>query len=573
MKIINFCIYILILGTSNFACSGANDIPQIKKQIKEYVVNIDQTDISLKEGSKQLLTASFNEDAAQLDYSWNNSNPEIVGLENNNTDRVTIHGLSVGTAIVTLESAGKEVSVQCKITVTERGSVKLLALGNSFTVDAIEQNLYELAEAEGIELIIGSMTIGGGSLDRHWDNISDDKAEYNYLKIEEGNKTRVSDKAISSVIKEEDWDYISIQQVSGYSGLLSSYGNLSNILNYLRENAINPDVKFILHQTWAYAGNSTHADFSKYDRDQIKMYNSIVETTRLVTEKEGLDMIIPSGTAIQNARTSYIGDNFTRDGFHLDMSYGRYTAACVWFGKLFGIDVRNNSFMPAGLSESRANVARTAAYFAVQNPYKVTELVDFKEDPVIKELIKPVYVDFGEAGKLSSFPWNNMTSTIVGSSIELVDEDGAELGIELIIKQKFGGRNSGGPTVTQIPEFTLPETASNDSFFGNLTEFNGQTSPEGEIEIKGLNSERKYDFLFFSSRAAADNRETKYTVRGTNEKIVYLDASSNIAKVVGTQGIQPRSNGTVSINVTYGPNNNNEYKFFYINAMKLSVTE
>ncbi len=51
-------------------------------------------------------------------------------------------------------------------------------------------------------------------------------------------------------------------------------------------------------------------------------------------------MVIPAGTAIQNARTSSQGDTYTRDGYHLEQTYGRFTAACVWFEKLFGKDVR-----------------------------------------------------------------------------------------------------------------------------------------------------------------------------------------------------------------------------------------
>lgn len=38
-------------------------------------------------------------------------------------------------------------------------------------------------------------------------------------------------------------------------------------------------------------------------------------------------MIIPTGTAIQNARTSFVGDHMNRDGYHLDLKIGRYTAA------------------------------------------------------------------------------------------------------------------------------------------------------------------------------------------------------------------------------------------------------
>src|SRR5690606_18476577 len=90
-----------------------------------------------------------------------------------------------------------------------------------------------------------------------------------------------------------------------------------------------------------------------------------------------------------------------------------------------------------GLSESRANVARTAAHFAIQKPYEITELVDFKDNPDIKELTKAVYVDFGGSDRSSPAPWNNMTAVSAGTAIELNDEDGTDLGIELTVKQSF----------------------------------------------------------------------------------------------------------------------------------------
>ena len=39
--------------------------------------------------------------------------------------------------------------------------VKILAIGNSFSEDAVEQNLHELATAKGIETVIGNMYIPG----------------------------------------------------------------------------------------------------------------------------------------------------------------------------------------------------------------------------------------------------------------------------------------------------------------------------------------------------------------------------------------------------------------------------
>ena len=54
------------------------------------------------------------------------------------------------------------------------GLTRVLTIGNSFSQDAVEQYLYELAEAAGQDLVIGSMVIGGCDLDKHWTNMQND---------------------------------------------------------------------------------------------------------------------------------------------------------------------------------------------------------------------------------------------------------------------------------------------------------------------------------------------------------------------------------------------------------------
>ena len=61
--------------------------------------------------------------------------------------------------------------------------IRILAIGNSFSEDAIENNLYELAAADGIKTIIANMYIGGCSLERHLDNARGNKGAYRYRKL------------------------------------------------------------------------------------------------------------------------------------------------------------------------------------------------------------------------------------------------------------------------------------------------------------------------------------------------------------------------------------------------------
>ena len=67
--------------------------------------------------------------------------------------------------------------------------VKILAIGNSFSEDAIEQNLSELASAAGYTTIIGNLYIPGCSLERHYDNAARNNEAYRYRKIGTDNKT------------------------------------------------------------------------------------------------------------------------------------------------------------------------------------------------------------------------------------------------------------------------------------------------------------------------------------------------------------------------------------------------
>lgn len=250
--------------------------------------------------------------------------------------------------------------------------LKLLAIGNSFSEDAIEQNLFELAAATGHQMVIGNMYIGGCSLERHWKNAQSNKPDYNYRKIEiDGKMTRTANYTLDKALRDEQWDYVSLQQVSQLSGMYNSFQpHLDSLIAYVRAR-VPATTKLIWHVTWAYAQNSTHGGFANYDRNQDKMYRAIVEgAQRLKKENAQFSLFVPVGTAIQNARTSFVGDHLNRDGFHLDLVLGRYTAACTWFECLFGTKVVGNRYAPKGLNKAQKAVAQWAAHLAVELPFE-----------------------------------------------------------------------------------------------------------------------------------------------------------------------------------------------------------
>ena len=256
----------------------------------------------------------------------------------------------------------------------QKDTVKVLAIGNSFSEDAIEQHLSALVRAEGLNVIICNMYIGGCSIDRHVENLRGNKAEYRYRKFDvNGKMTEAWNYTLEKVLAEEDWDYVSLQQVSQSSGMPESYALLPELVEFVKAR-IPEDAVLMFHQTWAYAPKSNHGGFKNYDNDQTKMYNAIVNTVNQETPKVGIKLIVPSGTAIQNARTSSLGTDLTRDGFHLSFAHGRYIASCTWLEAVLGVNPIGNSYCPEGMTPEECKLAQKAAHKAVKKPSKVSKV-------------------------------------------------------------------------------------------------------------------------------------------------------------------------------------------------------
>lgn len=253
-------------------------------------------------------------------------------------------------------------------------SLKVLAIGNSFSEDAMTY-LGEIAHDYGItEVVLGNMYIGGASLEQHWTTLENNTSSYTYYKNTDNAWINKGGKSLRIGLLDETWDIVTLQQASGKSGLPETYQPyLDNLIAFIKETKLTPTT-FMWHQTWAYAETSTHSEFPNYDRDQMTMYNAIMSTVQsLIITDETFRQVIPSGTAIQNARTSSFGDHFNRDGFHLN-EFGRYVAALTWFRTLTGFSIDDITYKPAALTDQQMAVAKEAANQAYANMFEVTEI-------------------------------------------------------------------------------------------------------------------------------------------------------------------------------------------------------
>ena len=255
----------------------------------------------------------------------------------------------------------------------QKKTLKVLAIGNSFSDDGME-HLAEILVGEGYtDFILGNLYIGGCSMDGHKARIDSGAKDYSF-RTNTGSGWTTVQESIQYGLDYADWQIITIQQVSGYSGIPESYGNMQYIIDYVRDR-VDPFVKIFFHMTWAYQSTSGHGDFAKYNKNQMQMYNAITSTVQtLVVGNWNIEGYIPSGTAIQNLRTSYLGDNLTRDGYHLSYDIGRYTAALTWYKELTGADITDLTTVPRAYSyiSQYLPAIKEAVNNAIEKPFEVT---------------------------------------------------------------------------------------------------------------------------------------------------------------------------------------------------------
>ena len=229
--------------------------------------------------------------------------------------------------------------------------LRILAIGNSFSDDATAR-LAAIAKADGVELTAVNLVVGGCSLEQHVGFLHDGSAPYIYEVDGVLTERFVS---VPEILADGVWDVVTIQQASHFSGKPETYFPYAEeLMGVIRE--AQPTARILFHQTWAYEIDSNHGAFPAYGSSQIQMYEAIVKASQEAAERLGIGLI-RTGEVIQRLRAEEPFDyakggiSLCRDGFHLNLTYGRYAAAAVWYETLTGRDIRKNSYCPEGCEE------------------------------------------------------------------------------------------------------------------------------------------------------------------------------------------------------------------------------
>jgi hypothetical protein len=256
-----------------------------------------------------------------------------------------------------------EINIEQSCEISCKGNckgIRVLSIGNSFSVNA-HTYLQEIANAGKVDMVIGNLFIGGCSLKTHWNNAKNDVKEYDYFKT--GQPTARA--SIKYALLDEKWDYVTFQQVSGFSGIIETYyPYLTNLAEYVKRYV--PAARHVIHQTWAYEQGCEWEGFKNYDYDQQRMFAALKSAYKKAAESIHTKFIIPVGEAFQMARATQIGDTLCcEDKAHAGIK-GNYLAGAVWYEMFTGKSILENSFTLYEIPPDEMLILKQVAHDAVR---------------------------------------------------------------------------------------------------------------------------------------------------------------------------------------------------------------
>lgn len=262
----------------------------------------------------------------------------------------------------------------------------ILFIGNSFSIDT-SSALPSILESLGISTVnVYVLYKGGCSMKQHYEYFMGNKKVYELYNYNQLGERKLSNNiSLNEVISTYMFDIVVFQQYSLESGNYDSYEPyLSKLIQAYKVNTLSPRTTFAFNQTWAYS--TKHKDLVRY-KNQEGMYNSIVAACKKMKAKSGIDVIIPCGTAVQNARNIpalNTEKELTRDDLHIDLYMGRYLLACTFYEAIIApcigrnihndISILGKSGAPNQVNNSNRRLLQDCAKLAVANNWSVSEI-------------------------------------------------------------------------------------------------------------------------------------------------------------------------------------------------------
>ena len=391
------------------------------------------------------------------------------------------------------------------------GSISILAIGNSFSIDGM-QYLYNILVKLGYtDIHLGNLYIAGCTLETHAANVTGNLKAYRYYTNSTGDWTSVTDYSSITALKERAWDYITVQQASKFSGMPATYQPyLNTVLDEIKLDC--PKAHRGWHMTWAYQGSYSSANFGNYGNNQMTMYNAIISTVQSeIVAKNEFDFVIPTGTAIQNLRTSFIGDNLNRDGTHLSYDLGRLTAAMMWARQITGKSIQGVKFTPAGytITDEQFAAIWEAVDAAYDKPFEITKSSTSPD---------PVTPDPTPGPETGTLPTEELNAIFTGAGYSLSEYE--PVPIQYTHFAYWNTQNNGSTLQTKSNQ-----TSSNLNIFSATQMFAKDELPVGTVIVLKAGHRYRPDCMTsLSEKTVSGNRRGNVDASGTNSIIKIDDA-------------------------------------------------
>lgn len=280
-----------------------------------------------------------------------------------------------------------------------KNELRILFIGNSFTEDATE-HLPGILKAAGVTHVTMTRAYHGGyTLPEYDDNFASANICARRDCAAGGTKwegTNALDRSLEEILESGTWDIVTLQEHTGKEVAWTWPGTLRNALGglidkiYSAQPKHRPTIVYLMAQTY---GRYNATILPKFDNDPDKMFRTVTDVVKKIMSETCIDRVIPSGTMLQNLRTtSANADNqmdLTRDSYHMDYGLSRYGAACTVFEAIIspctGKTLDGNTYRYAASStepskystpvtDANAPIAIRAAREAVKKPFEITDL-------------------------------------------------------------------------------------------------------------------------------------------------------------------------------------------------------
>lgn len=286
--------------------------------------------------------------------------------------------------------------------------LKVLTIGHSLAVDAGHMLAF-VANAEGYEeMRVATLYYSGCPLNKHVNFLTNDSREY-ALYVSSTTEPKVAPTIMEGVtmgeaIRFDYWDIIVMQGGVFEIGRSETYtnGDIQTIQKYVNDNKKNPLAIFAWNMAWAppideelrmtfnnSKDNSYFTSYEEFNNDRTTLYNAITKCVgdHIVTD-DTFKFLIPSGTAMENALSSYLEEKDIHRDYAHATDFSRLMVSYLWYCSLVGIEkleeikvdvVPKNLFrsqtLPVDwtLTQAEKDIILEAVNNALAEPLKMTQ--------------------------------------------------------------------------------------------------------------------------------------------------------------------------------------------------------